>query len=125
MVVIQKGLEEDVFRSQVRVMSDLVDKYIQQVFEKNRRMVDVQRVKEEIESKIQNNVTEQELRDMQEELHELISSYEVLVSDKISIFNDVIKNMREIGKNNDSIARNEEDITRLKSNVEIVQRDIN
>ena len=62
MVVIQKGLEEDVFRNSTRVMSDLVDKYIQQVFDKNRRMVDVQRVKDEIESKIQNTMTESELR---------------------------------------------------------------
>ncbi len=96
-------------------MSDLVDKYIQQVFDKNRRMVDVQRVKEEIESKIQNSVTES---------HELIGQYELLVSDKIHIFTEVIRNMKEMGKNNDSIVSNEEAITALKSNVEIVQRDI-
>ena len=52
MIVIQKQLEEDVQRNQSRVLGDLIDKYIQQIFEKNRRMVDVQRVKEEIESKI-------------------------------------------------------------------------
>ena len=57
-------------------------------------------------------------------MHELIGQYELLVSDKIHIFTEVIRNMKEIGKNNDSIVNNEEAITALKSNVEIVQRDI-
>ena len=71
-LVIQKQLEEDISRSQSQVLGELVDKYIQQVFDKNRRIVEVQRVKEEIESKIQSKVSEKELKGMQDELKELI-----------------------------------------------------
>ena len=88
-----------------------MDKYIQQVLYKNRRIVDVHRIKEKIDSKIQINVMKQELREMQEELHHLINSFEVLVLDKISNFSDLIKENKKIGKNSDSIARNKEAIT--------------
>lgn len=62
---------------------------------------------------------------MQDELSNLIKQYEKLVGDKIHIFNDMLANLKEISKNNDSIIKNEEQVARLKTNVEIVQRDIN
>jgi len=42
----------------------LVDKYIVQVLERNRKLVEVVRVKEEIEAKIQNSVNEEEIKVM-------------------------------------------------------------
>lgn len=88
-------------------------------------MVEVIRVKEEVECKIQNNVNEAEIKTMQDELQGLIKQYEKLVSDKILIFNDLIANLKEISRNNESIVQNEEEIARLKNNAEIVHRDIN
>jgi len=82
------------------------------------------RIKEEVESKIQSNVNEDEIKTMQEELSGLIKQYEKLVSDKILIFNDMITNLKEISRNNDNIVKSEEEVSRLKNNVEIVQRDI-
>ena len=43
-----------------------------QVFDRNRKLVEVIRVKEEIEAKIQNSVNEEEIRAMQDELQSLI-----------------------------------------------------
>jgi len=95
------------------------------VFEKNRKLVEVIRVKEDIESKIQTSVNEDEIRTMNDELQLLIKQYDKLVSDKTHIFGDMITNLKEISRNNDNIVHNEEQIARLKTNVEIVQRDIN
>jgi len=78
------------------------------------------RIKEEVESKIQSNVNEDEIKTMQEELSGLIKQYEKLVSDKILIFNDMITNLKEISRNNDNIVKSEEEVSRLKNNVEIV-----
>ena len=72
-VVIQKQLEEDAQRNQGKIFGDLIDKYIAQIFEKNRKMVEIQRVKEEIETKIQNASSEDDLRNMQEEVKALIN----------------------------------------------------
>ena len=88
-------------------------------------MVEVIRVKEEVESKIQQNVNEEEIIQMQDELKSLIKQYEKLVVDKILIFNDLIHNLKDVSKNNDTIVRNQEEMARLKCHVEIVQRDIN
>ena len=88
-------------------------------------MVEVIRVKEEVESKIQQNVNEEEIIQMQDELKSLIKQYEKLVGDKILIFNDLIHNLKDVSKNNDTIVRNQEEMARLKCHVEIVQRDIN
>eukprot|EP00347_Sterkiella_histriomuscorum_P021445 403333951 len=123
--VVKKAIEEDQIRNQSKVLGELVDKYIQQIFERNRKLVEVIRIKEDIEAKIQSSVNEEEIRQMQDELQSLIKQYEKLVGDKIHLFNDMIGNLKEISKNNDNIVKNEENIARLKNNVEIVQRDIN
>ncbi len=46
------------------MLGELVEKYIVQVFDRNRKLVEVIRVKEEIEAKIQNSVNEEEIRAM-------------------------------------------------------------
>jgi hypothetical protein len=87
-------------------LGELVDKYIQHIFDRNRKIVEVVRVKEEIESRINTNVNEEEIRAMQDELASLIKQYEKLIGDKIVIFNDLISNLKEIMKNNESIIKN-------------------
>lgn len=101
--MLQKQLEEDQTRNQVKVLGEIVDKYVQQVQEKNRKMVEVIRVKEEVEAKIQNNVNEAEIKAMQDELQGLIKQYEKLVGDKILIFSDLISNLHCISTNNQQI----------------------
>ena len=49
---VRRAIEEDQIRNQNKILGELVDKYIAQVFEKNRKLVEVVRVKEDIESKI-------------------------------------------------------------------------
>jgi hypothetical protein len=123
--VVRQAIDEDQTRNQSKVLGELVDKYISHIFERNRKIVEVVRVKEEIESKINTNVNEDEIKVMQDELQNLIKQYEKLVSDKILMFGDLIGNLRDISRNNDSIIKNEEQVARLKNNVEIVERDIN
>lgn len=50
--VVKKGIEEDQIRNQQLMLGQLVEKYISQIFERNKKMVDLIRVKEDIESKI-------------------------------------------------------------------------
>jgi hypothetical protein len=123
--VVKKGIEEDQIRNQQLMLGQLVEKYISQIFERNKKIVDIIRVKEDIESKIQTNVKEEEIFAMKEELQQLIKQYEKLVSDKVTLFTDMISNLKEVAKNNDNIVRNEEQIARCKNNVAIVQKDIN
>jgi hypothetical protein len=52
LIILSKSLEDDQARNQSRVLNDLADRYITQVFERNRKIVEVIRVKEDIESKI-------------------------------------------------------------------------
>jgi hypothetical protein len=106
LAVVKKAIEEDQLRNQSKVLGELVDKYIQHIFDRNRKIVEVVRVKEEIESRINTNVNEEEIRTMQDELASLIKQYEKLIGDKIVIFNDLISNLKEIMKNNESIIRN-------------------
>ncbi len=120
----QKKVESDARSAQSRRLGDLIEQYVQKVYDRNKRMVDVIRVKEEIERKIEQNVNEKEVQAMRDELHTLIGDYEALVNDKIAVFQDMIANLREISKNNDAVVKNEEEIARLRNNVEIVARDI-
>jgi len=62
--VVKKAVEDDQQRTQSKVLGELVDRYIVQIFERNRKLVEVIRVKEEIESKIQNSVNEEEINSM-------------------------------------------------------------
>ncbi len=72
-----------------------------QIFERNRKLVEVSRVKEEVEARIQSaSVNEDEIAGLQGEVSTLIKQYEKLVGDKIHIFNDMIGNLREISQNN-------------------------
>lgn len=58
MVVVRKQLEEDQSRNEGKVLGELVDKYIQQLFDKNKKMVDLSRSKEEIEFQVKNSANE-------------------------------------------------------------------
>lgn len=48
----KKGIEFEVRGNEAKVLAELTDKYMQQVFEKNRQTVEIARVKEEIETQI-------------------------------------------------------------------------
>ena len=61
------------------------------------------RIKEDIESKINKNVNEDEIKSMTEELKTQIQQYEDLINDKIIVFNDVIGNLKQINANNEKI----------------------
>lgn len=65
--------------------------------------MDVVRVKEEIEARIQTSASEEEIRSMQDEVTNLIKQYEKLVGDKIVIFNDMLSNLKELSRNNDNL----------------------
>ena len=59
-------------------------------------MVEVVRVKEEIERKIETNVNEDELELMQQQFTDSLKEYEKLVTDKIQIFSDMISQLKNV-----------------------------
>jgi threonine aldolase len=64
-----------------------------QIREKNRQIVELTRQKEEVESKMLQEVSDKELVDLQTVHRELISEYESIIKQKIGIFTDMIKNL--------------------------------
>lgn len=77
-----------------------VQKYLQKVRDQNKDIVIVTKAKEEIESKMKNDVNEQELRELQEQHSALIKEYENIIKDKIDIFTEMIKNLTHLSDGN-------------------------
>lgn len=48
--LVRRGIEEDLERNRSKVLAELTDKYMQQLFDKNRQTIEIARVKEEIET---------------------------------------------------------------------------
>ena len=80
--------------------------------------------KEEIESKMKNDVNEQELKELQEQHSALIKEYESIIKDKIAIFTEMIKNLTRLSDGNYQSISNEEKIAEQKLAIEIWDRDI-
>ena len=71
-------------------MDRLLDEFSRLAAQKSKKAVEVLRVKEEVEAKIQRAVTEEEIQTLSEELLRLIKIYEQLVADKLAVFGEVI-----------------------------------
>lgn len=126
--MVRKGIEEEQASNHGRVIAELTEKYMQQIFEKNRQSVDIARVKEEIETQITSvgstTGNDSDVKRLQDELDTLLVQYEKLVADKIKLFSQMISNLREISRNNESVVCADEEISRLKTNMDFVKRDI-
>lgn len=71
-----------------------VQLYLQQVRIKNKAIIELTQRKEEIESKMLQEVPEEKLRALQRELSELIKEYEDIIKQKIDIFTMMIQNLK-------------------------------
>jgi archaellum component FlaC len=99
------------------------------IFEKNRQVVEISRIKEEIETQItargfSGAENAQEVERLKSELDNLLAEYERLVSEKLVLFSDMLANLREMSRSNESVVCAEEEIARLKTNMDFVKRDI-
>lgn len=101
-----------------------VQKYLQKVRDQNKDIVIVTQAKEEIESKMKNDVNEQELKNLQQQHSALIKEYESIIKDKIDIFTEMIKNLTRLSDGNYQSINNEEKIAEQKLAIEIWDRDI-
>jgi len=61
LIVLKKELEKTYQDSHGKLMAGLVESYVQRIMERNRKMVEVVRVKEEIESKIEQQANKEEI----------------------------------------------------------------
>lgn len=127
MLLVTQGIEDTMHKNHAAVIAELTEKYLQQIFEKNRLAVEIARAKEEIETQVMNvgaGGTRDEMNRMQAELDGLLSQYEKLVGDKLVLFQEMLGNLREMGRSNESAVCAEEEIARLKTNMDFVKRDI-
>lgn len=101
-----------------------VQKYSQHVRDKNEQITQLTQRKEEIESKMQQNVSEADLKALQGEHHTLISQYEEIIKDKIDVFTKMISNLKSLSEGNHVFVQEEEKIADKRLAVEIWERDI-
>ena len=94
-----------------------------QIREKNKKIVALTQKKEEINSKIQQDVSEDELLALQKLHSELISEYEEIIKMKIDIFDDIIKNLKVINQGNTEQIQREMTHGEKKLQIEICERD--
>lgn len=109
-----KEFEVSVRESSDQSINSQVQKYLQQVRDKNRYIVSLTQKKEEIESKMLGDVNEDDLRILQQEHSELIREYEEIIKAKIQIFAKMIANLKKISEINTGFIQNEETIAERK-----------
>jgi len=78
------------------------------VRDKNKKIVTLTKEKEEIESKMLQEVKDSELSDLQKEHQALIKEYEGIIKEKIDIFTLMIKNLNDLSDGNKNIVANED-----------------
>jgi len=90
----------------------------------NKDIVQVTQEKEEIESKMLQEVNDAELQNLQSEHSALIKDYEEIIKEKIDIFTQMINNLKKISDGNIQYIQNEETIAEKKLSIEVWDRDI-
>ena len=119
-----RELENAMRQSSDESINQQVQKYLQQVREKNKLIVQLTQQKEEIESKMLQDVNDNELKELQKEHSALISQYEEIIKQKIDIFTEMINNLKSISDGNVQTIDNEEQIADKKLAIEVWERDI-
>ena len=77
-----------------------VQRNMQQIREKNKQIVELTQQYEEIESKMLQEVKDEELQKLQHLHTQLIEQYEDIIKQKIEIFNNMIRNLKNITDGN-------------------------
>ena len=77
-----------------------VQNYSQQVRDKNHLIIKITQAKEEIESKMLQEVSDSALINLQGIHSELIKQYEGIIKDKIVIFSQMIANLKTLSQGN-------------------------
>lgn len=124
MIVKMRELDDAMRQASEESVNTQVQKYLQKVRDQNKDIVIVTQAKEEIESKMKNDVNEQELKNLQQQHSALIKEYESIIKDKIDIFTEMIKNLTRLSDGNYQSINNEEKIAEQKLAIEIWDRDI-
>lgn len=124
LIVKMRELDDAMRQASEQSVNKQVQKYLQKVRDQNKDIVIVTQAKEEIESKMKNDVNEQELKELQEQHSALIKEYESIIKDKIDIFTEMIKNLTRLSDGNYQSINNEEKIAEQKLAIEIWDRDI-
>lgn len=101
-----------------------VQNYSQQVRDKNHLIIKITQAKEEIESKMLQEVSDSALINLQGIHSELIKQYEGIIKDKIVIFSQMIANLKTLSQGNGGYVQKEEHIADKKLAIEIWDRDI-
>ena len=97
---------------------------MQQIRDKNQQIVHLTQKKEEIESKMLQEVSDDQLRELQKVHSELISEYEDIIKQKIDIFTDMIQSLKTITDGNSQKISNEEVFAKKRLEIEMWERDI-
>lgn len=95
--MVKRGIEEEQKLARGKVAAEIAERLVAQVQEKNRQAVEIQKVKEEVETQIastgfskNSEETKAEIEKMQKELDELLGQYERVISDKLQLFSDLL-----------------------------------
>lgn len=107
------------------LLGSLAAKYMDEIEDKNALIGELLKQKNEIDSKLQNASTKEDLTVMQEGLENLIRDYQDVCGERCSQIGSMIKQLKTQFGSRESHLHAEEDIMRLKSAIDLATRDNN
>lgn len=95
-----RELDDHMRQASDESINQQVQTYSQQVRDKNHLIIKITQAKEEIESKMLQEVSDTALINLQGQHSELIKQYEGIIKDKIVIFTQMIANLKILSQGN-------------------------
>jgi hypothetical protein len=127
-VYVRRSIEEEHLKAHGSVLQELTERFVSQLFDKNRQSVELAKIKEEIETQITQagivGVTPDHIASMQAQIQQKMQDYEFLINQKITLFDELLSNIREITRSNESVICAEQEIARIRTNTDFNHREI-
>jgi len=124
---VRRSIEEEHLKAHGSVLQELTERFVSQLFDKNRQSVELAKIKEEIETQITQagivGVTPDHIASMQAQIQQKMQDYEFLINQKITLFDELLSNIREITRSNESVICAEQEIARIRTNTDFNHRE--
>lgn len=107
-----------------RTQTDLFERYLVEISEKNKLIQKLTQRKQAVESKILSKPDEKETNQLTEQLNQLIFEFQRTIGDRVEMIQAMIEELKILFSRHDMILNCNEDTERVKNAIEIAHRDI-
>ena len=107
-----------------RTQTDLFERYLVEISEKNKLIQKLTQRKQQVESKLLSKPDEKETNQLTEELNQLIFEFQRTIGDRVEMIQAMIEELKILFSRHDMILNCNEDTQRVKNAIEIAHRDI-